>query len=60
MKFNYRLMLSAPSDMQKENSILKQECIAIGCVPSAAVAVGGGCLPRDVSVARRRPCEQND
>ena len=36
----------------------KQECIPVGCVPSAAVAVsgwgeclprGGGCLPREVS-----------
>ena len=22
-----------------------QECIPVGCVPSAAVAVGGGCIP---------------
>ena len=27
---------------------MEQECIPVGCVPSAAVAVGGGCLPRGV------------
>ena len=28
-----------------QNIILKRECIPVGCVPSAAVAVGGGvCL----------------
>ena len=29
-----------PVDLQK-----KQECIRVGCVPSAAVVFSGGCLP---------------
>ena len=31
-------------------NVKKQECIPVGCVPSAAVAVclGGGCLPGGV------------
>ena len=34
--------------------MFKQECIPVGCVPSAAVAIcwGGGCLPGGVSAQR--------
>ena len=28
----------------------QQECISVGCVPSTAVAVSGGCLPRGKGV----------
>ena len=45
---------------------MEQECIPVGCVPSAA----GGCLPRGVSAqgvwcipactGADPPCEQND
>ena len=37
----------------------KQECIPVGCLPSAAVAVLGGCLPRSVCLrlsAQRGVC----
>ena len=31
--------------MRKNEISIKQECILVGCVPSAAVAVSWGCLP---------------
>ena len=43
-----------------EKKYLKQECIPVGCVPPAAVAVRGGlhqAPPRDQAPS---PCEQND
>ena len=36
------------------NYIIEQECIPLGCVPSAAVAVGEGGLPRGVCLSRGR------
>ena len=54
---------------------LQQESIPVGCIPSAAVAVGGGvcpgeCMPGGVSAeggvysgmpwGKHLPCEQND
>ena len=36
-----------------------QECIPVGCVPSAAVAIGWGYLPRGRGCLPP-PCEQNN
>ena len=47
--------LQLPFKVNKYGYIMKQECIPVGCVPSAAVAVcwgglpGGRCLPGGVS-----------
>ena len=35
-----------------------QECIPVGCIPSAAVAVGGGCLPGGSAQGGGGGCDQ--
>ena len=51
----------------RQQILLQQECIPVGCVPSAAVAVGGGSasvypggVSAQVHAGIRPPCEQND
>ena len=44
-KKNYQLKIKSISRVIAQ-SLYKQECIPVGCVPSAAVAVSGGGLPR--------------
>ena len=58
MTFNYTSYVSPPTNVVVANNCLpvllqttivhriKQECIPVGCVPSAAVCWGEGCLPQ--------------
>ena len=69
MMCTFTCILTLPIQVKCQKGInVQQECIPVGCVPSAAVAVcwgggvcpGGGVSQHALGQAPPPPCEQND